>query len=1247
MKNTIQYFTMFLFVSIILMGSAMAARTVNSATLYGATAVTVPPSLSIPASITVTTSSSDNDWLSTSYKIGSATAVCVDTTDHTSSSIYTETFSFPAPSVAGSYNVVFTAYAQNNCAGNNNALTLTNGIVVDDTAWRAPTSTNTPSGATPFIDPTNAYTLNNAYADAQTSSYIQQYGTFNFPTIPTGAVINGIEVFMEAHRDSSMSTIRTFDVSLSWNGGTTLTSVINSGDFGASDSQKTIGGSANTWGRTWSPSDFTNGNFKVQLDTTLGDSNKYLYLDFLKVRVTYILDTTAPTIGVVSITPSSGTSPKYVSGTSTITATVTDAESGIASCEYTINGGTNWLTATYSAGTCTASSVSTTSASSINMRATNGAGLIGISTAVPVTLDTTAPTTTASASGYTFGTWTTASVSVTLTCSDGSGSGCSSIKYCTDTVNSCTPTTTYSSPVAISSQGTNYIRYVTLDNVGNTETTKSSQVKIDSVKPSSSATSPAYANGATISVSFTASDALSGVASTKLYYNKNNAGWTDSTLTLTGTSGSFAFTPSGDGTYQFYTIATDTAGNIEDAPASADGSTIYDTTAPTVSSVTSSTANGNYKAGTIISIQVQFSEMVNVVGTPQLTLETGSSDAVVNYASGSGTNALTFTYTVAAGQTSSDLDYISTTALALNAGTIKDSAGNSATLTLPTPGAAGSLGANKAIVIDTTAPLGGLITYTDGYYTTANVSITYTLGTDSGSGLNAASGKIQRASANLSAGTCGTFGSFSDLVTESDGSYTDASVVSGNCYKYQYLISDNAGNTATYTSTNVVKVDTLAPTVDAGADKTTNVQFTQTGTASDAASGIVSYSWSKQSGPGTLTFGTPSAISTTISANVDGTYVVKLTVTDNAGNSNSDTMTLVWDTTKPTLSPVHIQSNNANPVVAILGNTITLTFSANEAINTPTVTITGDVVTASGSGAGPYTATYLMTSADTAGPITFSIAFSDLAGNAGTPVTGTTDGSSVRYYASAPVCLSKNGGTFTSTSISSGDLAWSNPNNAAAVDTNYATANTANFFGITTQYLNVTNFDFSIIPDSSTIQGIVVNVMKSASSSGKINDYRVRLMKNGVIGSTDKADTNTNWEIADTTISYGGVADTWVNSWAVADIKNSKTGVMFAAQNQNWFDGGTLAKINYINMTVCYTPPPVITSCDCPGTNANWAINLNDNCVLNKVCNIGTGILSFTGTGNFTINSTLTTGNVVAPPAGSTVWIGPNGIWYK
>jgi uncharacterized protein YjbK len=156
---------------------------------------------------------------------------------------------------------------------------------------------------------------------------------------------------------------------------------------------------------------------------------------------------------------------------------------------------------------------------------------------------------------------------------------------------------------------------------------------------------------------------------------------------------------------------------------------VIDTTAPTVTTVTSSTADGTYGVGTTIAVTVTFSEAVLVAGTPQLTLETGTTDAVVNYASGSGTSTLTFNYTVVAGHTTADLDYVSTTALALNGGTIRDAVNNNATLTLAAPGAAGSLGANKALVIDTTAPTVANVTSStaDGTYGVgATIAVTVT-----------------------------------------------------------------------------------------------------------------------------------------------------------------------------------------------------------------------------------------------------------------------------------------------------------------------------------------------------------------------------------------------------------------------------------------------------------------------------------------------------------------------------------------
>ncbi|HLJ49796.1 MAG TPA: hypothetical protein VKU01_27470 [Bryobacteraceae bacterium] len=119
-------------------------------------------------------------------------------------------------------------------------------------------------------------------------------------------------------------------------------------------------------------------------------------------------------------------------------------------------------------------------------------------------------------------------------------------------------------------------------------------------------------------------------------------------------------------------------------------------TGPTVVNVSTPTPNGTYGPGATISVQVSFSGVVNVTGTPFITLNSGGN---ANYTSGSGTSTLTFTYTVASGQNSSHLDYISSFSFILSGATINGANAAAANLTLVSPGAPGSLGANSNIII--------------------------------------------------------------------------------------------------------------------------------------------------------------------------------------------------------------------------------------------------------------------------------------------------------------------------------------------------------------------------------------------------------------------------------------------------------------------------------------------------------------------------------------------------------------------
>jgi hypothetical protein len=105
---------------------------------------------------------------------------------------------------------------------------------------------------------------------------------------------------------------------------------------------------------------------------------------------------------------------------------------------------------------------------------------------------------------------------------------------------------------------------------------------------------------------------------------------------------------------------------------------------------------------------------------------------------------------------------------------------------------------------DSTAPTAGSISYADGWASTPSVTVTFTSGTDAGSGV--ATRQLQRATATLVAGACGTFGSFADVGPASPASpYADGSLASG-CYKYRYVVTDQVGNQAIATSSSVVKV---------------------------------------------------------------------------------------------------------------------------------------------------------------------------------------------------------------------------------------------------------------------------------------------------------------------------------------------------------------------------------------------------------------------------------------------------------
>ncbi|MBU1124195.1 DUF2341 domain-containing protein [Patescibacteria group bacterium] len=128
-----------------------------------------------------------------------------------------------------------------------------------------------------------------------------------------------------------------------------------------------------------------------------------------------------------------------------------------------------------------------------------------------------------------------------------------------------------------------------------------------------------------------------------------------------------------------------------------------DVVAPTISSVSSDTTNGTYGVGSIIDIDVTFSESVTSSGNVTVTLETGDTDRTCTFTVSNASTG-TCNYTVQAGDASSDLTVSSIT------GSIDDQFNNAMTNFVPTT----NLAANKAIVIEATAPTVDTLSPTDG-----------------------------------------------------------------------------------------------------------------------------------------------------------------------------------------------------------------------------------------------------------------------------------------------------------------------------------------------------------------------------------------------------------------------------------------------------------------------------------------------------------------------------------------------------
>lgn len=430
----------------------------------------------------------------------------------------------------------------------------------------------------------------------------------------------------------------------------------------------------------------------------------------------------------------------------------------------------------------------------------------------------------------------------------------------------------------------------------------------------------------------------SGSGSTALTFNYTvQAGDSTSDLDYTGTGalntngGSIR---DGAGNNATLTLALPGAANS----LGANKNIVIDGVAPTVTFVSGSTANGIYRLGDVISIQVYFSEVVTVTGTPQLTLETGATDRIINYVSGSGTSTLTFSYTIQAGDNSSDLDYAGTSSLGLNGGTIRDAAGNNATLTLAIPGAANSLGANKNLVIDgvmptvvSTAPSGGAVS-TD---TSVDFIVNFSESVSNISTDDFALGTTGGATGTIASVSASSGSSVTVTVSGIAGSGTIKLNVNASTN-----ISDAAGNSgpAAFTSgtAHAVAIPTApsAPTIGTATAGDGQASVTFTAPVSNGGSAITTYTATANPGGAFGTCAGPAACTASVTGLTNGTaYTFTVTATNSIGTGPSSGVS-------NSVTPKGSQTISfANPGARNFGTTPTLTATAASATGTNGLTV--------------------------------------------------------------------------------------------------------------------------------------------------------------------------------------------------------------------------------------------------------------------------------------------------------------------
>ncbi|MEI7645115.1 MAG: kelch repeat-containing protein [Chloroflexales bacterium] len=384
---------------------------------------------------------------------------------------------------------------------------------------------------------------------------------------------------------------------------------------------------------------------------------------------------------------------------------------------------------------------------------------------------------------------------------------------------------------------------------GQVATVVTGTVNIDLTKPTSSMTALPATSPTGISLAWSGSDALSGVASYDLQVQAGNGAWTDVLTNTLATS--TTYNGVGGTTYAFRVRAKDVAGNIEDWPVDADTTTLVDTDAPTGTLIINGGALATTSPQVALSLTAQ--DVSSTVAQMSFSNDGATWDVWQPYAG-------TASWSLTAG------DGVKTVVARF-----RDTVGNV------------SPSVTATITLDTLAPTGAVV-LANGAAFVPTTSVNLSLRAD-----DVTSGVTQMRFAHDG----NSWSNWEPYATSHSWS-----LLSGDAAKTIYVCYQDAAGNLSAVVTARVTLDTTPPTSSVTAlPPRSSTAITLTWSGSDALSGVASYDLQVQAGNGAWTDVLTNTLATSTTYSAEAGVLVAFRVRARDAVGNVEAWPLAADTT--------------------------------------------------------------------------------------------------------------------------------------------------------------------------------------------------------------------------------------------------------------------------------------------------------------------------------------------------------------